>query len=100
MSIHQIGEMGYLLIVICIHLALSLPATCGQTYPVGRLNQLQQEVTMVKTLNGDCEWFRDQHDEKCKYYGSCCEDPMRLREKLARGTFRCMTLNTTHEIKS
>jgi len=55
---------------------------------------------MVKRLDGDCESFRYQHDEKCKYYGSCCEDPMRLREKLARGTFRCVTLNTTHEIKS
>ena len=55
---------------------------------------------MVQRFYGNCAVFTEQDDEKCKFYGSCCVDPMRLREKLARGTFSCVTLNTTHEIKS
>ena len=30
--------------------------------------------------------------EECKYYGDCCTDPMRIREKLEPGTFSCQTL--------
>ena len=30
--------------------------------------------------------------ENCKYYGDCCTDPMRIREKLEPGTFSCQTL--------
>ena len=30
--------------------------------------------------------------EECKYYGDCCKDPMRIREKLESGTFSCQSL--------
>ena len=30
--------------------------------------------------------------EECKYYGDCCKDPMRIREKLEPGTFSCEQL--------
>ena len=30
--------------------------------------------------------------EECKYYGDCCRDPMRIREKLEPGTFSCQHL--------
>ena len=30
--------------------------------------------------------------EECKYYGDCCRDPMRIREKLEPGTFSCQQL--------
>jgi len=88
----------YLLISLA---TATLAQPFGTLYRVGQLERLKQEVEMVaERTSGDCDHFNDGHNEECKYYGSCCNDPMRLREMLQRGIFHCETLNTTRESKS
>lgn len=36
-----------------------------------------------------CTPFNRSTEESCKFYGDCCVDPMRLRERLEPGTFSC-----------
>ena len=36
--------------------------------------------------------------EECKYYGDCCKDPMRIREKLEPGTFACEPVSSLGEL--
>jgi len=45
------------------------------------------------TLVEQCTEFKALRYEECKYYGSCCSDPIRLREKLKPGTFTCTPIN-------
>lgn len=33
--------------------------------------------------------------EECKYYGECCGDVVRVRERLEPGTFQCMDVGLT-----
>jgi len=69
--------------------------------PVGALtNQSEGLVLVFSPMYGTCEHFLQEWTEECKYYGSCCNDPMRLREKLKSGTFRCTTIDTTSDFKS
>ena len=77
-------------------LVLSL-ATATHTqsfYLVGQFKRPQQEVELVKerTTSPYCSHFSTGKSEECKYYGSCCNDPMRLREMLQKGTFHCETI--------
>ena len=32
----------------------------------------------------------DNSTEHCRFYGDCCVDPMRVRERLEPGTFSCL----------
>lgn len=39
--------------------------------------------------NVTCQPFIPTVNETCKYYGDCCNDPMRIHERLVTGTFTC-----------
>ena len=43
---------------------------------------------------------REGLPEECKYYGDCCRDPMRIREKLEPGTFSCQHLPSLGSFRS
>lgn len=46
-------------------------------------------ITLTQS-NCGCRLFVPQISEECKYYGDCCADPMRVRERLEPGTFSCI----------
>ena len=33
---------------------------------------------------------------ECRFYGECCGDPVRIRERLEPGTFSCLSLSDDH----
>jgi len=84
---------------ILFHLLISL-VTVTLVQPFSLINHLKNLQPLVELVeeggSGGCSPFTVGNDTECKYYGSCCNDTMRLRDMLQRGTFHCKTLNTTH----
>jgi len=44
---------------------------------------------------GFCILFGSYRVEECKYYGECCGDVVRIRERLEHGTYQCMAIGDT-----
>jgi len=42
-----------------------------------------------------CNSFSFGREEACKYYGECCGDVVRIRERLEHGTYQCMAIGDT-----
>ena len=55
---------------------------------------LNQTLTIFErdSYQDNCTIPFEDVQEECKYYGDCCTDPMRIREKLEPGTFSCRHL--------
>lgn len=47
-----------------------------------------QVLYRVREQNG-CKEFIPKISEECKYYDDCCSDIIRIKEKLAPGTYSC-----------
>lgn len=65
------------------------------TLEVGGLNGENPAIQMVYSHNvnkAKCDTITDSTDDECKYYGECCGDPVRIRERLEPGTFECMNI--------
>jgi len=45
--------------------------------------------------DGFCNGFYIGEAEACKYYGECCGDVVRIRERLGHGTYQCMNIGDT-----
>jgi len=80
---------------LLVFLPLSaVTSSSDKQFPVGILTG--QPITTVQgslyTSGGNCTQFSEGTEEDCKYYGDCCNDPMRLRERLEKGTFSCVSL--------
>ena len=37
----------------------------------------------------------DSNGEECKFYGECCGDPVRIRERLEPESYQCMNIGNT-----
>lgn len=50
-------------------------------------------VLAIPHIYRGCKRFERGVTEECKYYGDCCQDPMRVWEQLDRDTFSCQKLS-------
>lgn len=49
-------------------------------------------IITYKHSNVGCETIDKSPNEECKYYGECCGDPVRIRERLEPGTYQCLNI--------
>ena len=62
--------------------------------PVPQLNENSQKFIEYQRTNLGCERLRSNREE-CKFYGECCGDPVRIRERLEPDTYHCMNIGNT-----
>lgn len=69
----------------------------GYELPLGLLTDADWQadsstLLSIPSLLWGCKRFERGVAEECKYYGDCCQDPMRVWEQLERDTFSCQKL--------
>ena len=63
--------------------------------PIPRsLHPQPEKIVYERRNNSNCNTLRSQREE-CKFYGECCGDPIRIRERLEPETFQCMNIGNT-----
>ncbi|XP_067948532.1 uncharacterized protein [Watersipora subatra] len=56
----------------------------------------EENVMYVRNpYTASCQRIYGDYGEACKFYGECCQDPVRIREQLAPGTFECQNVGQT-----
>ncbi|XP_067947983.1 uncharacterized protein [Watersipora subatra] len=64
---------------------------CSETFQIlTSISKYVPDETMEYIRNREgCEELSDSVGEQCKFYGECCGDPVRIRERLEPSVFRC-----------
>ena len=88
------------MLIILFTLCLCVSSEELTAIPLGLFSsEIRDSWSYTLIQNLTCQEFIPGVEESCKYYGDCCKDPMRIRERLLSGTFTCSDEGIIHSVR-
>jgi len=87
------------MLIILLTLCLCVSSKEPTYIPLGLFSEeIPRLLYYMLPQDRTCQEFIPGVEESCKYYGDCCKDPMRIRERLLSGTFTCSDEAIIHSV--